>query len=67
MESSAQWSARQRNDMYTIECEVRTATGEAVIKTVSCRTQRELELTIKLIRNCGHKLLGYKRTFEGGN
>lgn len=53
--------------MYTIECEVRTATGEAVIKTVSCRTQRELELTIKLIRNCGHKLLGYKRTFEGGN
>lgn len=50
--------------MYTITCEVRTATGEAVIKTVSCRTRQELEKTIELAKNCGHRVTGYKRTFE---
>lgn len=52
--------------MYTIEIEIHPSIGEAVIQTITCSTRQEFDKTIELIRNCGHKLLGYKRTFQEG-
>ena len=50
--------------MYTIEIEIHPSIGETFIQIIKCSTRQEFDKTIELIRNCGHKLLGYKRTFE---
>lgn len=52
--------------MYTIEIEIHPSIGGAVIQTITCSTRQEFDKTIELIRACGHKLLGYKRTFTEG-
>lgn len=52
--------------MYTVQCEVHTALGETVLQEIICRTKEDLESTIALIRNCGHTLVKYSRTYEEG-